>query len=235
MIPKIIHITWKDKSVLNSNSPLIEKGLSNLIKLNPEWTVNVYDDAEVNDYLSQSLDSHDFRMIENDHIVSKGDLWRLIKMYNEGGIYTDIDRYCNMRISDVVSDNVKCVIPTCYDMGFSQDFMMSEPGNPIFIETIKLFLERRKMTNHIYFLGAQTYNHAVGKCLTGEIYEISPGVDKMNYARKLMNDSGFIQTFREELPYKSILYRGNDEGDTWEFDKRKFYHDSGLRHWTNEW
>lgn len=235
MIPKIIHISWKDKDVVNSKLPIIEKGLKNLINLNPEWKLTVYDDFEVNEYLKEKLDIQDFEMIENDHIVAKTDIWRLIKMYEEGGLYTDLDRYCNMKISDVISDDIKCVLPTCYDMGFSHDFMMSEPKNPIFLETINLLLERRKKTNHIYYLGVQTYNHAVTKCITGEMYEISPGIEKMNYARTLVEQSSFLFTYREELPYNSILYRGDDEGSAWEFDKRRFYHDYGLRHWTNDW
>lgn len=235
MIPKIVHMTWKDKSVLNSKLPMVERGLSNLIKLNPEWTVTVYDDDDVNEFLKQELDSSDFKMIENDHMSSKSDLWRLIMMYKHGGLYTDTDRYCNVKIDDIIDDGVMCVLPICRDLGFSQDFMLSSPENPIFKETAEAFLERRKVINNVYYLGPQTYNHIVTKSLTGEVYEMNIGEEKLNYLRSIIEETPFLSTYKEESPYNTILYRGEDEGSTHEFDKRRLYYDYGLTHWTGEW
>ena len=93
MIPKLVHITWKNTDILKSNSPLIQNGILNLIKLNPDWEVNISTDDEVNEYLYTHMESQDFKLIENDKIVPKTDIWRLIKLYLEGGVYTDIDRY----------------------------------------------------------------------------------------------------------------------------------------------
>ena len=73
MIPKIVHTSWKDKTILQSQSPLIQEGIANLIQLNPDWKVTIYDDEEVNEYLYQSMDAKDFKLIENDHIVAKTD------------------------------------------------------------------------------------------------------------------------------------------------------------------
>ena len=44
MIPKIVNTSWKDKTILESQSPLIQEGIANLIKLNPDWEVRIYDD-----------------------------------------------------------------------------------------------------------------------------------------------------------------------------------------------
>jgi hypothetical protein len=59
MIPKIVHATWKNKDILNSDSFLIKNGLQNFIKLNSDWQVTIYEDSEVDDYLRKMLDESD--------------------------------------------------------------------------------------------------------------------------------------------------------------------------------
>ncbi len=236
MIPKLVHISWKDKSILESDSILIQEGMVNLIKLNPDWKVNISTDDEINEYLYTHMESQDFKLIENDKIVPKTDIWRLIKLYLEGGVYTDIDRYCNVSFSEILSDKIKCVLPTCLDQGFSHDFMMSEPQNPIYLETYQNLIFRRKQTNNVYFLGPQTYMHSVTKCLTGTMIDINPGIEKFAYIRQVIETIPFIFTYREELPYNSIICREKKGTyDDWVFQKKKLYHDSGLKHWTGEW
>jgi mannosyltransferase OCH1-like enzyme len=126
-IPKIAHVAWKTKDVVDSKSPLILNGLRNLIDLNPDWTVTVYDDSNVDEYLRNTLNKRDYNLIKDIHIVEKTDLWRLFKLYNEGGLYMDIDRFYNIPLSKIITDNIKCVLPTCSDWDFSQDFDVSAP------------------------------------------------------------------------------------------------------------
>jgi hypothetical protein len=52
MIPKKVHLSWKTKDLLDSESPLITEGVKKLIELNPNWEVTIYDDAEVDAYLT---------------------------------------------------------------------------------------------------------------------------------------------------------------------------------------
>ena len=39
------------------------------------------------------------------HPVEKTDLWRLLKMCHEGGLYMDIDRLSNQPISEYINSN----------------------------------------------------------------------------------------------------------------------------------
>jgi len=98
-IPKIAHIAWKTKDVVNSQSPLILNGLRNLIDLNPDWNVIIYDDHDIDEYLKSVLNKRDYNLIKDLHVVVKSDLWRQFKLYNEGGLYMDIDRFCNIPLS----------------------------------------------------------------------------------------------------------------------------------------
>ena len=84
-IPKKIHLTWKDKKIATSNSTVVLNGLRNLIDLNPDWTWSVSDDADVDEYLKSKLELEDWLLIKEAHIVEKTDLWRLLKIYHEGG------------------------------------------------------------------------------------------------------------------------------------------------------
>jgi mannosyltransferase OCH1-like enzyme len=81
----------------------------------------------------------DYALVKDVGIVPQTDLWRLFKLYTEGGLYIDIDRLCNISLNDVLDDTTKCVLPTCEDTDFSHDFMLSAPNNPIFANTIDLY------------------------------------------------------------------------------------------------
>ena len=45
------------------------------------------------------------------HPVEKSDLWRLLKLYHEGGIYSDVDRLHNMRVQSVSDEHTKLLLP----------------------------------------------------------------------------------------------------------------------------
>lgn len=237
MIPKIIHISWKTKDILQNPSPFVQNCIASVVKLSPGWTPILYDDADLESYLKEYLDKRDYDLLKNKHIVEKCDVWRLIKMYNEGGLYVDIDRLCNMSLNDIIPPTVKVVLPTWQDYDFSQDFMCSAPKNPMFLEALSLNLERRFCGyDNIYLLGPQTYFHGVTKSLTGRIIEVRPGIELMDQLRQTIQSSGFMHTFRENSIYDSFLFRLQD--NQWIFDheaeKKKFYKNSTVSHWTGE-
>jgi hypothetical protein len=236
MIPKKIHISWKTKDLLDSKSPLVVHGVKRLVDLNPDWEVTIYDDQEVDDYLKTQLEPQVYALIASKHVVQKTDLWRLIKLYEEGGLYIDVDRFVDTPLNDLVDENTKWVLPTYRDYDFSHDFMMTAPHNPAYRLAAQMYIERMNQGHtSVYFLGPQTYMHAVTQTLTGEMLNTDLGIAAFDRLRDIMKSCGFIKTFREEPPYNTIVYRGENLGLDWEQEKRKFYAESGLRHWSNEW
>lgn len=238
LIPKQIHIAWKSKDILQSKSIFVENCIRKLVALAPDWNVTINDDDDIDEYLKNTLDALDYDLLKDKHIVEKSDVWRLIKLYNEGGLYVDIDRLCNVSLNDIIPAHIKMVIPTSADFDFSHDFMCSAPSNPIFLETLKLNLERRfKGSTSIYFLGPQTYFHGVTKSLTGKIIDVNPGKEEFNSLRELIDRSGFMMTYKETSVYDTILYRREGEQINFdhEIEKRRFYAEQGLKHWTQEW
>ena len=90
---------------------MTRNGIQNMKQLNPEYKFVISDDNDVEQYLIDHLDKSDYELIKDRHIVEKVDLWRLLKLYREGGVYTDIDRLCNIPLRDVIHKSTKCIIP----------------------------------------------------------------------------------------------------------------------------
>lgn len=235
MIPKVIHITWKTKDILNSNSPLVLNGVKNLISLNPEWDVQFSDDAAVDDYIASNLSHKEYTLLKDTHIVEKTDVWRLLKLYLEGGLYIDLDRLYNVPLHDILDEKTKCVLPTFLDHGFSQDIMLSAPTNPIYLATLELILARRfQGAKNVYFLGPQTYMHAVTKVLMGEMIDVNPGTEVFAEIRKELTKYDFIKTEIESPPCNTLVYKGKFIDDH-ERLKRDMYAEFDIMHWTGEW
>jgi hypothetical protein len=237
MIPKKIHITWKTKDILQNDSVFVRNCIRNVVDLSG-WNATVYDNNDIDEYLKSHLDRRDYLLLKDRHIVEKSDVWRLIKIYNEGGLYVDIDRLCNVSLNDIIEDHVKVLLPTCLDHDFSQDFICSEAGNPMLVDVLNLNLERRsKGVTNVFFLGPQTYFHGITKSLTGVFIETNPSIEVFDEIRKLIESSGFMHTYRETSVYDTILYRpsGKQIDFDHEIEKRKFYSDSKVKHWTQEW
>lgn len=236
MIPKIVHLSWKTKDIFDSQTPIIVNGIRQLVDLNPDWAVTVYDDNDVDSYLKNILDKNDYARIENKHIVAKTDLWRLFKLYNDGGLYMDIDRLYNVSLSDIITSNkIKWVLPTCLDYDFSHDFMCSAPNNPVFEIAINMYLQRSKTDTSVYFLGPQTYMHAITKVIFGEEINTNPGLEVFLRMRKEIKQIPFIFTYRETPPYDTIVYRSKVPVFDHEAMKRSLYGEFNMKHWTGEW
>ena len=236
MIPKIVHLSWKTKDLLDSDSPLVQEGMKKLVELNPDWEVQISTDDEVDSYLQAQLEPKIYELIAGKHVVQKTDLWRLIKLFTEGGVYVDIDRFVDTPLDDLVDEDTKWVVPTCRDYDFSHDFMMTAPQNPVYQMAANLYVQRlQKGHNSIYFLGPQTYMHAITLVVTGEMINTDPGIEAFANIREAMDAEGFIKTYREDPPYDTIIYRKGALGLNWEQEKRKFYAESGLKHWSGDW
>ena len=92
-------------------------------------------------------------------------------------MYVDIDRFVNTPLDELVDEGTKWVVPTCRDYDFSHDFMMTAPQNPVYSTAAQLYLQRlQEGHNSIYFLGPQTYMHAITLVLTGEMINTDPGI-----------------------------------------------------------
>ena len=232
-IEKKIHITWSNKTIICKDYNIIKNGILQLKILNPDYEFNIYNDNDVESYLMSKLSNDDYELIKNKKIVEKTDLWRLLIIYYEGGIYQDIDRFCNIPLSKIITgNNIKCIIPTFYDVDFSQDIIISCSKNIFHKTAIDLNLERRRNNPNadILYLGPSTYFNAITEIILGIQIDRDPK-DKqiMNVLRDILKNSKYLKTFREEPLYFTLLYRGSEI----EFDKDKMYKNENVIHWLN--
>jgi mannosyltransferase OCH1-like enzyme len=235
MIPKKIHVVWNHREVLNSQEPMIQHGLRNLIDLNPNWEVTLYTPNEIENYLRNNLTQIDYDIVRDKHFVSKTDIWRYLLMYEVGGLYIDLDRLCNRPLDPLIDQQTAWVCPTSEDYDITIDFLMSAPGNPVFRNAAQMYVTRRRQGwNHQYLLGPQTYMHAATLEICGEIVDINPGVEKFAEIRNKMAQFPFIKTYREVRYNDMIIYQG-PLGDELESMKRDFYRKEGVQHWTGDW
>jgi len=233
MIPKIIHIAWNDKEVLKSDALLIKHGLKKLVELNPDWDLQISDDADIEAYLQEKM-AEDYELAKSLHIVAKTDIWRLYKMFLEGGLYLDIDRLCNVPLAGLIDADTRQVLPTCRNHDFSHDFMLSAPGNLIYRNAVRAWLARRKDGHDsIYFLGAQTYMHVITHTFFDTIIDTNPGEEVFDRMRRAINAVPGLKCIEEDPPHRTVIHDGF--AGNWEQMKRNFYAQNGLRHWTGEW
>lgn len=144
-LPKQIHLCWSDKNVINMDIPMINHGVGAMAKQNPDWKVIVWNDTEIETYIREHLERHDYDLIKDKYIVEKTDLWRLLVLYHIGGIYSDLDRSYNKGpISGIINATTKVFLPTHVDINFAQDLMITSPANPVFKTAIENNLRMRR-------------------------------------------------------------------------------------------
>lgn len=242
-IPKLIHISWKSKEILNSQNPMILNGIGNMKKINPEYDLQISDDNDVENYIKSKITKSDYNNIKNKHIVEKVDLWRLLKMYHEGGVYVDIDRYCNIPFRDIIIPGKKWVLPTCNDSNFSQDLMITCKHNPVYYNAILMNLRRRKTnpTAEIYYLGPITYTNAITYTLYNKTFTKDGTISSnlFEFIRQQLNKTKYFQSFREDSGgchgfHTTLLYSHNlgsyQDGDC--LTKKDFYDSYNVLFWS---
>lgn len=234
-IPKIIHLSWKNKNIDidNDKSPMILNGVSNIYKFNKNYKIEISDDNDIENYLKENLNINDYNDIKNTHIVEKVDLWRLLKIYYEGGIYLDFDRYCNKSFDKIINKDVKCVLPTYHDVNFSQDIMISCKNNPIFKNAIDDNIIARKQGKKLYQIGPETYMNSVTKRVFGKKYNEYPGTEVMDNFRKILDKSKYFQTYRESPSNNLFNFKYNEKtfkkGNG--IYKDEYYINNDISHW----
>jgi|694.fasta_scaffold03268_9 mannosyltransferase OCH1-like enzyme len=238
MIPKIVHISWVSEDIVDSKNPIVLNGLRNVIDMNPDWTVKINIDSDVRKYLRENLSLSDYALLVDRPFVELCDLWRLIKVYNEGGLYIDIDRYYNIPMHSVIdNDLIQLLLPINGDYDFSQDLICSAPGNPFLRAAIDLNTARRRAgSKNTYYLGAQTYMHAITQTLFGQIIDTDPGQKVFADIKKHLSNIPFVKIYTEILPNDTLVYRHNEEtylsGNGQ--GKVELYRDFAVRHWMED-
>ena len=238
MIPREAHFTWPHANIADQEHDMIRLGLKSFQTLHPGWSITVHTDHDLDQYLMSHLSPGDWALLEHRHPVEKSDVWRLLLLYNQGGLYMDLDRWCNRSLDDLIDDSTRLVLPTCGDLDFSHDFMCTAAGNPIMLRALELNLARRRQGHtNVYFLGPQTYMNAASQVILGEMLQPNPGRAAFDRMRDELEALGYVRVFREHPPTLTLLFQPQ-EGQQYpdhEATKRDWYRINNIRHWTGQW
>lgn len=152
-IPKVIYQTFKSNIV----SDKIYEGIESYISLNPDYRYEFYDDDRMCSYIdSYNCSDFNFNLEELKkafyNIVppaGKADIWRYLIIYENGGIYTDIDSKCIKPFSSYINpddDIVTCLTGIAHNYDnptvvwrhlFPQWFLIYSPKCSILKEIIE--------------------------------------------------------------------------------------------------
>ena len=215
-IPKIIHLSYYTTNIWNATDPLYVYGIQNLRKLNPEWIIDFSLDEDVENYLKEKLSMLDYNLIKNRHIVEKTDLWRNLKMYHEGGLYMDIDRFYNVPLREIIKNETRMLLGMWRKRSWSQDFMCTSKTNPLFKLAIQNnLLFRRNCIHSLYATGVGSYFLSVSQTLFNQPLRLGQEEKTMD---KMLNE---IET--KGVPY-GIYVKVESPYSTFVFDPTRMAH-----------
>mmetsp|Transcript_1550 Transcript_1550/g.2635 ORF Transcript_1550/g.2635 Transcript_1550/m.2635 type:complete len:450 (-) Transcript_1550:11-1360(-) len=187
-IPKNVHMFFPDKEYYRKQPILsfVSHSIISLINLNPDWNVTVYDDSMIDrviqnagdiDIISKEemdvligVEGEDGGQKQTAHIVERSDIARLLLMYQQGGIYLDVDRLVSKKFDDFITQSTRLCLPTHFDVNFAQDIMCSSSGNELFLSIIqrasKIRMESERRNgwtkgSSLYEMGPPLYNSQI--------------------------------------------------------------------------
>ncbi|KAL7481931.1 hypothetical protein ACHAW6_007650 [Cyclotella cf. meneghiniana] len=183
-LPKKIHVFFPDKRyhITHRDVPFVRHSILALQTLNPDWTVTVYDDADIDDVLRRG--AKEGLITQNEcnvligregmhpaHIVERSDLARILLLYLEGGFYVDADRLVSLPMSRVAGENTRLCLPTFNDVNFCQDLLCTSPGNELYLNIVR-GMSRRRMEGR----DGRPLERRRGWVRGGELFEMGPVV-----------------------------------------------------------
>ena len=99
LIPNQLFQTWK--------SSIFDDGHANLLREfrnhNPEISFRFYDDKKMNSYMEEKWGNHPiFTVFSNTKVgAARADIWRYCILFDEGGIYLDIDSLILFKLIEI--------------------------------------------------------------------------------------------------------------------------------------
>ena len=234
-IPRLIHVTWREKDVLEwDDFSMVRLGPRALRDLNPEFRFRVYDDEEVRERLRATLSAQDWRSLQGRKFVTLCDIWRLVVMVEDGGVYSDIDRLWSAPLKDIMEESAECILPINGRWDFSQDVMIAVPGHEVHRRALRESLARLRAGRSVLDIGPQAYFDAICEELVGGAPPHRgtwPSDTTWKRIRTALSSAphSTIQTFVEDLELGPTF--GCRESPLPVADKAALYEASNVRPW----
>ena len=127
--------TFKDKTMLSA--PLVEN-ITNIKKMNPDWTYQIFDDANIEIYIKENFGEiilAYYRRIDPHYGAAKADFFRYLVIYREGGVYLDIKSSMGKPLSEVIQEDDTYILSYWNNLkGQGHELYGHYPSLPDYIE-----------------------------------------------------------------------------------------------------
>ena len=175
-IPLNIYQTWENNKVPKG----MYEAIHTWINLNPEYTYSLYDSQDRLNYVI-NFNCSDFSF-NNEELLycynnmaqnaAKADIWRYLILYNQGGVYTDIDTECIIPLKDYIKEEDEFLNGLNNRGQVYQTFIFTKPKHYFLKELIELVvynIKNKSFVNEWHDLksltGPTTINYAIKKHL----------------------------------------------------------------------
>ena len=147
MIPKIIHQTWKETTI----PPQWLGAVTKCKDIHPTYEYKLWTDFMMDEFIRTHYKWFHNTYISYPYNIQRCDAFRYFIMYHYGGIYLDLDVYCNQSLEPLLSYEI--VLAKSYSFfrtTYTNSFMMSIPKHPFFLYCIQ---HLKSFTDKHYWLG----------------------------------------------------------------------------------
>ena len=204
-VPKIIHQTHKSNIVPRN----MGKAFSSWIVTNPEYEHRYYTDSDMDVIMEQT---HPRVRAAYDKLCTdypsagamKADLFRLVLMYEYGGVYTDADTYATTPLRNIIQENDEFVSGVGARRDLHQWIIITIPQHPFVQEALfgtVFSIMNKKPYVFEHWTGPLVYNRSISRYCKNNDHELSiqPG------------EHTFTNTYGENVSYRIIAgdYLGN--------------------------
>jgi mannosyltransferase OCH1-like enzyme len=140
LIPKVIYQTWKTKHL----DIKLQNVRNKIQQLNPTYEIKLFDDNDIEDWIKSEFKDETIYNTYKQLKVGAGraDFWRYLILYQNGGIYLDIDSNINKSLDLLISDNDNAIISRQKHNDVTSDLvqwcLIFAPKHPILLRTINM-------------------------------------------------------------------------------------------------
>lgn len=179
MIPKIIHITWKNKKDLlnryinfidGSPKMSLEECLNTFRAKNPDWEIVFHSDEDINSFVEDKYPNF-VGFFSGLKIIEKVDLFRYMCLYEYGGLFLDTDCICTRPLNEFLVNFPDAKVIAAKEFQHLSNWINYPPH--VQLNLWSIFSERRN--HHI----RNILSLAVGNCIISPDF---PVIEKTSMA-----------------------------------------------------
>jgi len=135
MIPKVIYQTWKTKDL----HPAVQEIRQNMQDMNHEYQMILFDDNDMDRWIVENCDQQTIKAYQSlQNGAGRADFWRYLVIYQNGGVYLDIDSEIKLPLRELIDDDDSAIITREKNENmFNQWILIFEKNHPVLKKTIE--------------------------------------------------------------------------------------------------